>query len=377
MPDISRDSEKRSERDFAYVVRLTSLTLLITLCLEWRSFLPGFRHPFLALVPLYEPLANLPPFIDWGIFLLCMMLLIWLFINPQKRLAAFGISACIIFWSIQDIVRFQPWFHMYCFVTLVATFSKNPKNGLDALRIMVCGVYFWAGFHKLNMTFFTKIMPWFIAPLYMPSFDWLFKIATFITPIFEASIGILLLFPKCRRIATVMAFTMVIVVLASLGPYAHNWGIVIPLWNIWLFLMELRLFLSPSYSENAPLFNLKLHRLGVISVVMFVAAPTMAIFVQDYARLGFKIFSGNVLSAEIILAPEETLARQPALFRGMVIGNKLTFKIPIYHSTYAYRMRGKAISAYLDYPSKATLRVYSPPPFYSTKREYTDIPLLP
>lgn len=375
--DLSQAVDKNLERDFAYVMRLTCLTILITLGMEWRSFLPNFHHPLLTPVPLYEPLARLPSSIDWGIFFLCIMLLVWLFITPQKRFPAFGISVCIIFWGVQDIVRFQPWFHMYCFVTLVAAFCKRPENGLNALRIMICGVYFWAGFHKLNMTFFTKIMPWFLTPIYIPSFDWLFKIAGFITPIFEAAIGIMLLFRKWRRVATAMAFIMLMVVLICLGPYGHNWGKVIPLWNIWLFLMELRLFLIPAYNENTPLLRFKLQQVSIIiSVIMFVVAPTLAIFVPGYARLGFKIFAGNTLTAEILIAPEETLTRQSKLFKGMVKQNdRLSFKIPIYHSAYAYRMRAKAVYPYLDYPSEATLRIYSPPPFYSTHREYTDMAL--
>lgn len=373
------DKDKNLERDFSYVMRLTCLTILITLSMEWRSFLPGFQHLLLTPVPLYEPLARLPASIDWGIFFLGVILLVWLCITPQKRFPAFGISACIIFWAAQDIVRFQPWFHMYCFVTLVAAFCKRRENGLNALRIMICGVYFWAGFHKLNMTFFTKIMPWFLTPIYIPSFDWLFKIAGFITPIFEASIGILLLFHKWRRVATAMAFIMLMVVLICLGPFGHNWGKVIPLWNIWLFLMELRLFLIPAYRENKPLFSFKLQQTSmIISAIMFVAAPALAIFVPGYARLGFKIFAGNTPTAEILIAPEETAIRRSKLFKGMVKKkDRLTFKIPIYHSAYAYRMRAKAVYPYLEYPSKATLRIYSPPPFYSTQREYKDVAIYP
>lgn len=372
----SHASEKDLEYDFAFVVRLTCLAILITLYSEWRNFLPGFRHPLLTLIPLYEPLATLPSSVDWGIFFLCITLLIWLFITPQKRLPAFGISACIIFWGLQDIVRFQPWFHMYCFVILVAAFCKNPKNGLDALRIMICGVYFWAGFHKINLTFVTKIMPWFLAPFYTPSLDWLFKLAAFTAPLFEAAIGVLLIFRQWRRVATVMAFMMMMVVLACLGPFGRNWKIVIPLWNVWLFLMELRLFMSPAYHEAVSLLHLKLQRLSLlsfISIVMFVMAPAMAIFVPWYARLGFKVFAGNTLDAEIILSPNETLAQRPELFQGMIKGNdRLSLKIPIYHSTYAYRMRSEAVTPYLDYPSEAILRIYSPPPFYSTEREYID-----
>lgn len=369
---------QHAERDYKHVIRLTCLALLITLWMEWRNFLPGFRHPLLTLVPLYEPLAQLPSSVDITIFALCIVLLVWLFVTPLQRFLALAISAIIIFWGIQDIVRFQPWFHMYCFVTLVAAFCKNPQIGLNALRIMVCGVYFWAGFHKLNMTFITNVMPWFLAPFYRPEFDGLFKLAAFITPFFEAAIGILLLFKRWRFVATLMAFTMLIMVFVSLGPFGHNWGTVIPLWNIWLFLMVLQLFLSPTLSKSAALFDYKFEKMSVISIMMFVIAPTIAIFIPEYGRLGFKIFSGNTITAQIILAPEESLSQRRSLFRGMMKkDNQLAFKIPIYHTEYAYRMRGRAIYPYLDYPSEAKLRIFYPPPFYSRQGEYKDVALFP
>lgn len=365
------------ERDYKFVIRLTCLAILIILSMEWRNFLPGFRHPFLTLVPLYEPLARLPSWVDTTIFVLGIVLLVWLFIAPLKRLPAFGISASIIFWSIQDIVRFQPWFHMFCFVTLVAAFCKYPQYGLNAFRIMVCGVYFWAGFHKLNVTFFTDVMPWFLAPYYRPEYDWLFKLAAFITPFFEAAIGILLLFKRWRFVATLMAFTMLLMVFFCLGPLGRNWGTVIPLWNVWLFLMELQLFLSPAFGANASLIDFKFEKMSVISMIMFVIAPTISIFFPEYGRLGFKIFSGNIITAEIVLAREESLS-QRRLFKGMVNkDNRLAFKIPIYHTEYAYRIRGRAIYPYLDYPMEAKLRIYSPPPFYSKQKEYQDVALFP
>ena len=93
--------DDQSERDYAYVIRLTCLTILLTLWMEWQNFLPESRHPFLALVPLYEPLAHLPSVIDKGIFLVSFIFVVALLITPTNRLAAGGISVCIIFWGMQ------------------------------------------------------------------------------------------------------------------------------------------------------------------------------------------------------------------------------------------------------------------------------------
>ena len=115
---------------------------------------------------------------------------------------------------------------------------------------MVGSVYFWTGFHKLNLTFCWKIFPWFIATYYeIPRehslFGALMTVLILSVSVFEATIGVLLLFfSNLRQLATGMALVMLVVVLACLGTRA--WNLIVWPWNICLFVVEVILFYKPA-----------------------------------------------------------------------------------------------------------------------------------
>lgn len=183
----------------------------------------------------------------------------------------------MLFCIMMDMLLAQPYIYMYCFTLfVVATGSRHQKSALNALRIMVSGVYFWAGFHKLNATFYASVFPWFFSPVYTFShadsfggLDIVMGIIMLGVPLFESMIGVLLLFPKYRKIATAMAFTMLVTVLICLGPFGHNWGIGVWPWNIFLFLLEVRLFLK---LKDTALAVLDRHWLTITAMILPVSA---------------------------------------------------------------------------------------------------------
>ena len=151
--------------DLAHIVRLTCVALLATIGIVWRCILPGFR--LYAPAPLFEGLAAVPAWVDWGLFFVLLSGLVWLLINPLNRLVAAGTLACALFFILQDVNRLQAYFYMYYFTLFIAAVSPRQDNAaINSLRIMVIGVYFWAGFHKINKTFFLLTLPWFIAPIH-------------------------------------------------------------------------------------------------------------------------------------------------------------------------------------------------------------------
>ncbi len=135
------------------------------------------------------------------------------------------------------------------------------------------------------------------------------------TPFFESLIGILLLFPKSKGNCNGMAFAMLVTVLYCLGPFGHNWEKDVWPWNIWLFLMELRLFMVAAGNRGFSLRVSEMKGLPALSVVLFCLAPVTAMFIPWYAYLGFKLYSGNVVTAQVILAPDETLAKAPPFLK--------------------------------------------------------------
>jgi hypothetical protein len=263
------------DRDRAAIVRVTCATWLITLALSWRGYIGPLR--IFALAPLSEILGGAPAWADWSTLVLNAGFLGWLVIQPLRRAPAFGALACTGFWVLQDLLRFQPYIYMYFFTILLAVFCKS--TGINALKIMVGSVYFWAGFHKLNLTFYWKVFPLFIAPYYQfpkerSLFGSLMTLLDFSVPVFEASIGILLLFfPRRRQLATGMALVMLAVVLACLG--ASKWNIIVLPWNVYLFAIEVILFYQPAGLGEKVRWRLDAPTLAVVT--LFSVAPGFAL----------------------------------------------------------------------------------------------------
>jgi uncharacterized membrane protein YphA (DoxX/SURF4 family) len=375
------------EHDLAYVVRLTCLVLLVTLGIVWRSYVPG--HRIYAPAHMFGFFNALPAYTGWGMLLLNCSFLICLLVKPASRPAALGALGCALFFVVDDINRLQPYIYMYYFTLVAACFGRS----LQPLRIMVSGVYFWAGFHKLNYTFFFGVFPWFIQPLHVftsppapPNLlDSFFLDAIFITPLFEALIGILLLFPQWRRFATAMAFSMLVVVLYCLGPFGHNWEKDVWPWNVWLFLMEVRLFCWSADSRNGRFLLLKMRGRDRLSLLLFYIAPVLAMFTPWYSYMGFKLYSGNTTTAQIILPSDETLAKAPPFLK-VISAPDHTFgfsalaeheHVPYVLYPYAIKQSAAGLCSYLAKPSKAILRIYSAPPFYAFRSDHEDMPLCP
>jgi len=55
----------------------------------------------------------------------------------------------------QDYMRWQPWTYMYLLIFGIVSRLKNTpqKHLILALQLLMAGIYFWAGAHKLNPYF--------------------------------------------------------------------------------------------------------------------------------------------------------------------------------------------------------------------------------
>lgn len=379
-----------ADETLAYAIRLSALGLLCTIIISWPLYLPGFR--IFTPAPLIGPLMAIPVFIDQCIYALCTALLLWLLVKPQTTIPAAGVVICLLFWALQDANRLQPYNYMYGYTFFISILCRNHKpSATDALRLMVSGVYFWAGFHKINMTFFLSIFPWFIEPIHHfsqtknPSLLELpFVMALIATPFFEASIGILLLFPRRWRLATAMALTMLAVVLICLGPLGHNWAMVVWPWNIYLFLMEWRLFFVSSDSQGSLISRINYR--NILSVILFMIAPVLAIWIPWYSsQIGFKLYSGNIMSAEIVFAPDETFGKVPGYIQSLIRDHRLSMndwtvtelRNAVYPVPYVFETSARGLCPYLDDPKNAILNLYYPPLFYQVHRLQKSEPLCP
>ena len=366
------------------IVRITCVAFLITLALSWRAYIPSLR--IFALSPVVEILGSTPVWLDWIILILNVGCLGWLVMKPLQRVPAVGVLTCTVFWVLQDLLRFQPYTYMYVFTIVSAVFFGS--RSIDALKIMVASVYVWGGLHKLNATFFLKTFPGFIEPLYKfpeePSLlAALLALVIFLVPIFEATIGLLFVFfPRQRRLATMMAFIMLVTVLTSLGLDGSTWNIIVWPWNIYLFLLVLTLFYKSTSADDAVRF--RLDALTFATVSLFSIAPALALFGWGHSYPAFKLYSGNTKSAVVILAQNENVALLPnnlGQLAGRVHMLPLVdwtaheFELVVYPELYVFRRGAEGLCPYLSERQSATLRIYDAPVFYRIETTYRDFPL--
>ncbi len=204
---------------------------------------------------------------------------------------------------------------------------------------------------------------------------------TFIAPFFEAMIGVLLIFPKWRRVATFMAIIMLITVLFCLGPFGHNWGQIVWPWNVYLFLLEYLLFFGFAGDNEKPLIFAPLSKPSILSIAVYVVAPVLAIFTHWYAYTGYKLYSANIVTAKIMLASGETLKNTPDYIKKIVKPDNTIDEIELiiaegigapYPVPYVLKSSAKGLCKFLDNPKGAILRINYPPPFYQKKGAYVD-----
>lgn len=256
-------------------------------------------------VPILDMMGRLPPDINLWVYATALFLCSALFIFPDNRHFGLLMPIIFVFWVLQDQLRWQPFLYMYSFSLLALSLTKDDadQTDFDPLRYMIAGVYFWAGAYKLNTVFVFFIFPWFVEPIF-PYKDWA-SILGLIVPFEEAFIGIALLFPKLRKYGLAMATVMLIVVLLCLGPFGHDWGVVVWPWNVYLYLATFILF----FWEKRPLVNFSLIRkkLSLFATVIFIFLPALGGLGYWGAHPSFMLYSGMPPMPEVVFDKREKL----------------------------------------------------------------------
>ena len=385
-PTIEREvADTGYVRNQKNIVRVTCVAFLCTLALSWRAYIPSLR--IFAFSPVIEVLGSLPVWVDWIILILNIGCLGWLVIKPLQRAPAVGVLVCTVFWVLQDLLRFQPYTYMYFFTILWAVFFHS--TGIDALKIMVGSVYVWGGVHKINAAFFLSVFPEFIEPLYTfpkePSLlAALIVLVMFLVPLFEAMIGLLLVFsPRQRRLTTGMAFFMLVVVLTGLGLDDAAWNLIVWPWNIYLFLLVFMLLFKPASGQDQNKVRFRLDTPTLATIVLFSITPALALFGWGHSYPAFKLYSGNTKRAEVIFSQDENMTSLPNNL-GQMVGRAHTlslvdwtvheFELVVYPETYVFRRGVKGLCPYLSDKQNAKLRIYDPPSISRIDTTYQDFP---
>ncbi|MDP9128209.1 MAG: hypothetical protein M3N08_08135 [Pseudomonadota bacterium] len=377
-----------------FMVRFAAVLFLVVDILDFRTFIRDLRV-FLP-CPLWSPAFSVPQDLDWpflDVHIAGLVALIW---KPRYRPAAAIVVGLTALRILGDVASAQPFTLMYAFTILMAMLSQlSSQSRLQALRLMIVGVYFWAGFNKLNNGFFYDVFPWFIRPFWTYPPGWritntAITITSFLVPVFESLIGLFLVLKNTRALGTIMAAIMLCVVLACLGPLGHGVAAIIVAWNIYLFISEAALFLAP---HDACVKAMTTNIATSSAAALFILAPALGLLGLWDAGPSFKLYAGNAPEAYITLDPRENTQQLPEEVTlaiqfyqrqhpGEASANSMNVlewlgisHLGPYPSERVYRTGAPGLCHWLQHPETATLYIFRPGQFDSLRTRKTVEPL--
>lgn len=299
------------------LMRLMALGVIVALFVAQDFWLSDrgliLPHPVL-------PLPGLPLWIEKSVWFLSMGICSVLLVFPQHRRLALLQVAIFVFWVLGDELRWQPFLYMYHFVFLALGLAPKTLSdeNLDALRYMTAGIYFWAGFHKINIIFVSAVFPWFVS-------SWLTNIyVSFLigaaVPFLEVAIGICLLLPRWRIYGVIVATGMLTVVLLSL--MVHGWGMIVWNWNVAIFALAALLFLN----NNTSLLSLACVRkkLSAIAILMFWVLPGLGMWGYWGDLPSFKLYCGCTKEIFAEFAPDEDVSFLPPKIKSEIKDRRIS-----------------------------------------------------
>ncbi|MCC7038273.1 MAG: hypothetical protein IT560_13355 [Alphaproteobacteria bacterium] len=355
------------QRVMNVVVRLTAFCVFVSLLLTHDLWFMEGR--------LYAPapvVAGLPPSVN--IFLYGLMLAVCglLCVLPEQRRWGALVAPAFIYFVLQDQLRGQFYLYMYVFalVACAAAPKRVEDKHLDAVRLMLAGVYIWAGVYKLNAIFITQVFPWFVAPFF--PFPEAAKVIGFAVPFLESAVGLLLFFPRWRWLSQILAFCMLTVVLQSIGPLGHNQAL--PVWpaNVYMDALVIFLFIG---NRRALVYKPPLH---IAAAALFIALPALGCVKQMGPHPTFQLYCGCVPLAQVEFARGEDFGFLPetlatlAAADGSLEASDITYRLfnvsgcnfSPSHVPYQEGLRG--FCPHLKKPQQTKLRVREPESLTST-----------
>lgn len=396
MLNIFSKNVTADEKTIEIITRLVCVSLFVTYLVIHHGF--GFTSSELSLAPAFDGMVLIPESVTYIAYNISLLSILCLFIKPDSKIAALTIFLTLVYFVCRELTFLQPYLYMYITTIIICVFfDKSPHLALNALRIMVGGVYFWAGYHKINLSFYAEVFPWFIEPFYKipekPPFSFMDQIVVLImlaVPLFEALIGVFLVFcVEMRKIATLMSFIMLVVVLACLGPLGHNYGNSVWPWNVYLFGMEYILFFN--FKEKISFAVQRHNLLSIATAVMFWLAPVFAMVNPWMQLLGFKLYAGNTYSGEVVFTNEEDFKNLPPALSSKVKHAKNHddkeeytldwtqvggyYKKMFTPYPYVMQRTSQGLCKYLGEDSNVRMRIIKPNSFYSLEREFEESPL--
>lgn len=211
---------------------------------------------------------------------------------------------------LQDITRIQAWTYQYflTFVILYINWQKPKENALIALQYILIFTYFWSGIQKLNPHYVEDVHPWLFG-----AYEWSKPFAeignwAYVSAIFEALVGVGLVFDKSRKFAVVSGLGMHAFILIMIGPWGEDWNSVVYPWNIIMMALLLLLFWrKPTEKQPTPTL-LQLPQISTQWLVLILLGilPAFNLFTRFPETISMTMYNGATSEISVFFDEAET-----------------------------------------------------------------------
>lgn len=293
------------------------------LLLTTKLWLADRTYP---LTPVFQNLPQ-PSFpLDYIIYCALIFCLLFSVFSRHFKIYLFTSIGCVLLLTLLDQTRLQPWAYQYALMLLVLGFyswqASDQKSNvyiLNISRFIVASIYIYSGLQKINYEFVLATFPWMIEPvarqLSLSVADVLFIGCT--VPIIEILIGLALLTSRYRKYGILLATSMCIFVLATLGPTGHNWNSSVWPWNIALLAVVFVLFYRTKEVSFLNILSIIKRPLGIATMLIFGIMPLTSFFHIWDSYPSWSLYSGTTNQASIIM-PSATVSELPINLQNMI-----------------------------------------------------------
>ncbi len=297
---------------FILIKGVLYLTLLVQILLSyslWKSQREFFKIPLLPF-SFFPASWEMDEILIWATML---TLPFTLFITSLRRFLPITLIPALIL-GLEDQNRWQPWFFQYLVMwPLFLTDEKvNKESILWSLRLLLIGIYFWSGLHKVNLSYWNEVGPWLFSPLekwFGGSLSFMTRPLIYFSPFFEILLAIFLFPIRTRKYAIIGVLIIHISILSLISPWGHNWNKVVWPWNLLMMLLVLIVFLPVTNSSKELTTKRDWHEIFKTPSIRWIALwfwllPPLAFFNLFDSYPSFALYSGTRTKAHFFLTYE-------------------------------------------------------------------------
>jgi len=307
-------------------------------------------------IPLFEWTSSPPYPADYVLFGLTLAALAGIAIAPRPRvfLITFLGLAALLF--LLDQSRLQPWWLEYAAIS-----GALVAGSLASCRLFFICMYFYSGVQKLNYGF-AVILASMLQPIVVDRLHWS---AAWLGPrtlvpvgillgLIEGASGLLLAFPRTRRIGCILLIGMHLMLLAWLGPLGLNQNRVIWPWNVVQILLLLVLFAGRDKWDLPALW--RRHWYAKAVAIAFGVLPLLSLAGAWDSYLGFSFYSGHTKEAMLYVDPKRHQGLPPGLRPYLKADGILDLHrwsteelgVPVYPETRIFTALGRQVALWLN-----------------------------